>query len=255
VFNLVPAAPLDGGRVLRAAVWKFSGDRPRAGLVTARAGRVFGVLLIALGLGDVLLFGSFGGLWWVLLGWFLGHAAVAEQSRARRDRRLYGVRVADVMSPPPVAADPDTSVEAFVDGVLRHGFPSRPLMDAPLVDADGRLTGLVTPNLIRAVPPQCRSATRLADIACADIACQADRVPALRPDEPLLDALPRLDGRAVVVDDAGRVVGLVSPRDISRWTAVNDLCAAGPYPLPGADPNAGRRVGREPVPRGPVGSR
>ena len=158
LFNLIPAAPLDGGRILRAAVWKWTGDRSRAGVAASRAGRVFGLVLIALGIGTALLLGSFGGLWWVLLGWFLVHVASAEENRAVLARRLHGVRVRDVMSPAPVAADPETPVDLFIDrALLRHRFSTY-----PLVGPDGRLTGLVTVNRLRAVPPQQRHTTRSA---------------------------------------------------------------------------------------------
>jgi CBS domain-containing protein len=137
------------------------------------------------------------------------------------------------MSPQPVTADPDTTVARFINDVgLRHRFSTY-----PLVDVDGRLTGLVTLNRIRAVPPELRPVRRLADIACPP-----DEVPVALPDEPLTDLLPRMsgcaDGRAVVVDAAGRVVGVVSPSDISRLMAIADLRASQPYPLLGADLNA-----------------
>ena len=139
-------------------------------------------------------------------------------------------------------ADPDLPVDLFIDrALLRYRFSTY-----PLVDADGRLTGLVTVNRLRAVPPQRRHLTRLADIACPP-----DQVPVARPDEPLVDLLSRMggcaDGRAVVVDEAGRVVALVSPRDISRVMALADLRASGPYPLLGADLNASRPPDRVPA--------
>jgi CBS domain-containing protein len=100
----------------------------------------------------------------------------------------------------------------------------------PLVDSDGRLSGLVTLDRIRRVPPDRRAETTLQEIACP-----ASEVPTARPDEPLADLLPRLggcaDGRAVVVDQAGRVTALVSPRDIARMTAIADLRAGRPLEL------------------------
>jgi Zn-dependent protease/predicted transcriptional regulator len=240
IFNLVPAAPLDGGRVLRAAVWRFTGDRAKAAIVAARAGRLFGLLLIAVGVGQLLFVRGAGisGVWWMLLGWFLVQAAAAEEQRARLGRQLHGVRVADVMSGPPITADPDESVAHFVEDVaMRHRHSTY-----PLVDDAGRLTGLVTLNRIRDVPPQQRPTRRLAEIACAP-----EDVPVARPDEPLVDLLGRLrgcaDGRAVVVDETGRAIGLVSPRDISTVMALTDLRGTQPYPLLGADLNAGHRPG------------
>ncbi len=236
IFNLVPAAPLDGGRVLRAAVWRFTGDRTKASVVAARAGRIFGFVLIAAGVYQVLMLGGgLSGLWWVLLGWFLVQAATAEEERARLGHQLHGVRVADAMSGPPITAEPNETVSDFIDTVvLRHRHSTY-----PLVDTAGRLTGLVTLNRIRGVPPEDRPARRLADIACPP-----DQVPVARPEEPLVELLSRLggcaDGRAVVVDDSGRVIGLVSPRDISNVMAVADLRGTQPYPLLGADLNTGR---------------
>jgi Zn-dependent protease len=236
VFNLIPAAPLDGGRVLRAAVWRWTGDRLRASIVASRAGRIFGLLLIAAGVAQVLLVrNGFGGLWYVLLGWFIVQAAAAEEERAKLSRQLHGVRVADVMSPRPIVADPTMPVARFIEEVAmgpRHST-------YPLVDPNGRLTGLVTLNRIRAVPPELRPARTLADIACPP-----DQVPMARPDEPLVDLLSRMggcaDGRAVVLDDARRVIGVVSPRDISAAMAMADLRGHQPYPLLGADLNASK---------------
>lgn len=221
-FNLVPAAPLDGGRVLRAALWWWTGDRGRAAVFSARAGRIFGLTLIGLGIALVLLVPWFGGLWLALIGWFLVNAAMAEEQSAVMGQRLQGVYVRDVMSGPAVTAPDHTSVEDFVhDVVLRERFSTY-----PLVDADGRLTGLTTLNRIRNVPADQRPTTRLRDIACP-----LDEIPTARPDEPLADLLPRLagctDGRAVVVDEHGQVTAVVSPSDISQVAARADLRGIG----------------------------
>ena len=151
--------------------------------------------------------------------------------------KLRGVRVGDVMSPSPVTAPPVALVTDFIDEVvLRERFSTY-----PLVDADGRLSGLVTLNRIRAVPVQERDRTTLQQIACPPA-----EVPVARPDEALVEVLPRLsdgaDGRAVVVDDLGRVVGVISPRDIARVTALADLRAGRPLAHAGApaDPGDGQ---------------
>jgi Zn-dependent protease/CBS domain-containing protein len=218
IFNLVPAAPLDGGRVLRAALWWRTGNRVQAAVVAARSGRFFGLALIVLGITGALLWGWFGGIWLALIGFFLVQAAMAEEQSVVVGQQLRGVRVRDVMSPPPVTAAPDAELGRFVDEVvLRQAFSTY-----PLVDGDGRLTGLVTLGRIRRVPPEERAHTVLRDIACPP-----DEVPTTRRDEQLADLLPRLtgcaDGRAVVVDDDERVVGIVSPRDISQVAALSDL--------------------------------
>jgi CBS domain-containing protein len=153
---------------------------------------------------------------------------------------LHGVRVADVMTAHPVAADPNRTVAEFIDAVAL----SHPYSSYPLANPEGRLLGLVTLNRIRALPATDRVHRRLIDIACP-----AAEVTVARPDEPLVDLLPRLagcaDGRAVVVDAQERLVGIVSPRDVSNYLAVADLrTAQRPYPLAGADLSGGGHPGR-----------
>jgi len=235
VFNLIPAAPLDGGRVLRAAVWRVTGDPVRSAVVAARAGRIFGFVLIGLGLIQTLLRADLSGLWWLLIGWFLVHAAAAEEQRAVLGRALHGLRVGDVMTADPVTADPGRTIAGFVEQTAMV----RPFSTYPLVDERGRLTGLATLNRIRRIAPADRQRLRLADIACPP----AD-VPVARADEALVDVLPRLggcaDGRVIVTDAAGTVIGIVSPRDISTRLALGDLRTGSPYPLLGGDLSAGK---------------
>ncbi|WP_019030902.1 site-2 protease family protein [Salinispora arenicola] len=209
VFNVLPAAPLDGGRLLRAAVWKATGDRTKASVVAARAGWVLGALLIGLGFWQFFAGGGFGGLWLILIGWFLIGAAGMEERQARMGSALHGLRVADVMTPQPQTASGDMTVADFVGHYLfayRHSA-------LPLVE-DDRPVGLVTLDRVRGVPADQRYGTTLAEVAC-----RADDLVLASPDEPLNELLPRLsecaDGRALVVVD-GRLVGIVSPSDISR---------------------------------------
>ncbi|WP_406673156.1 site-2 protease family protein [Nonomuraea sp. N2-4H] len=231
IFNLIPAAPLDGGRVLRAALWARWGDRTRAAVAAARAGRVFGYVLIALGFIQVLAGLGFQGFWLALIGLFLVNAATAEEQQTQLGHALYGLRVADVMSGNPITAHPDETVAGLIDRVvLRHR-----LSTYPLVDGHGTFTGLVTLNRIRQVLPQERAVTRLSDIACP-----AHEVPKARPDEQLTDLLQRMgrstDGRAVVLDPTGRLLGLITPSDVSRVVATAGLRATDPYLGPrGAD--------------------
>ncbi|MGI5270203.1 site-2 protease family protein [Nonomuraea sp. CA-218870] len=229
VFNLIPAAPLDGGRVLRAALWWRWGDRGRAAVAAARAGRVFGYALIAIGFTQIVFGAGFNGLWLALIGLFLVNAASAEEQQARLGSALRGVRVSDVMSADPVVSRPDETVAGLIEEVVL----SRRLSTYPLVDRDGGFAGLVTLNRVRQVPPRARAATRLAEIACPP-----GEVPAATPEEPLMDLLPRMagcaDGRAVVLDPGGRLVGLLTPTDVSRVIQTAGLhSVADPYHAPG----------------------
>ena len=216
VFNAIPAAPLDGGRILRAAVWAWRGDRLTATVVAARAGRVFGFTLIALGLLQAI--GGIGsGLWWMLLGLFIVTIASAEEHHARTSTALAGIRVRDVMTEHPETVDGNSTITEFLRDVAllrRHSA-------FPLVDHAGRLQGLVTLNRIRAVPAERRASTLLREVACPP-----DEIPLAQPDEPLSALLSRLrgcaDGRALVFGD-GDMLGIVSPTDISRAAALHGL--------------------------------
>jgi Zn-dependent protease/CBS domain-containing protein len=220
VFNLVPASPLDGGRVLHAWLWHRSGSRWRAGVTAARAGRGFGWVLIAIGLLEFSTVGGIGGLWFVLLGWFLVNAARAEETQARISHDLAGVRVQDVMTANPITMHADTSVAtALEEYVLRRHCSA-----FPVVGHDGSLLGLVTLGRVRTVPVAARATTRVGDLAWPLAV-----VSTARPDELLLDVLRRSsgagDGRVLVLRD-GNLVGIVSPTDVARAVQVAEFANA-----------------------------
>lgn len=204
VFNLIPAAPLDGGRLLRAALWAARGDRYSAEIWSARAGRGFGFLLIALGVYE-LLSQSTAGLWWILIGLFVVTIASAEERQAKITNTLGELHVRDVMT-----ANPDTTQGTLtVEDFLHRVGTVRPHSAYPLHGG-----ALVTLNRLRKVPPQLRSTTTLSEVACP-----LSEVPTARPDEALTALLPRMrestDGRALVFD-GDELVGIISPSDISR---------------------------------------
>lgn len=230
VFNLLPGAPLDGGRLLRAWLWHRSGDRERATVGAGRAGRVLGFALVVWGVVDVVLRTDLGGLWTALLGWFLLAAAQAEIGGARTTRALAGVRVADVMTSHPVTVPSWLPVADFLSGhAQRHRYGT-----FPLVAFDGSLDGLLALNDTLRVPATLRDRVRVRALATPP-----ERVATAGPDEALAPALHRLRGRAahlLVIED-GLLVGIVSSRDVARAVALGpaareqraerDLVAAG----------------------------
>lgn len=209
-FNLLPGAPLDGGRVLRAIVWRHTGDRLRAATVAARGGQLLGTALILLGVAEVLLFGRFGGLWLVLLGWFLRTAAQTELVSAGLRHRLGDTRVRAVMTPDPMAVPTLWPLTEL----LNSDAPRTSHRVFPVVDAAGRPFGVLAWSDCAAVPAARRATTRLGDIARrltpAGIA---------GPDELLADVMcrvvlrPNLDAIAVV-DDDGRLTGMLTTTDL-----------------------------------------
>ena len=210
LFNILPGAPLDGGRLLRAALWKWRGDRLWATVAAARAGRALGLVLIGLGLWEALALRSFAGLWLAMVGWFILGAAEAEGRQARLVGALAGVRVRDVMSPDPDTAPAGIPVSEFVE---RHLLQRRHT-SYPLLDDAGRPTGLVTADHVKTLPRG-----RWADTPISAVACPLAEVPVTTPEAPLSELLSRLGdrtgGRALVLD-RGRLVGIVSPLDIAR---------------------------------------
>jgi Zn-dependent protease/CBS domain-containing protein len=211
VFNLLPAFPLDGGRILQSVIWLRTGDRLRATRIAARIGMAFALLLIAYGVVTFLVAGSlFGGVWSVFLGWFLLSAARAEEAGGLIRQALSGISVADVMTPNPVQAPDDISVEEALHGYVlasRHStFPTH--------DAGGRLSGLLTLAAVKNVPAAARATTVIKEITCP-----IDRVSTARPADPAANLLNLSEGcsegRTLVVEN-GRLVGIISPSDINR---------------------------------------
>jgi Zn-dependent protease len=138
IFNLVPAFPLDGGRIARAAVWKLTGDRTRATRASARLGQLFAYGLIAIGIA-LLVSGAFSGLYLIVLGFLFGSSARAAIVQSAVAERLEGVRVADVMDPDPVCVPADLPLDrAQSEYFDRYGWSW-----FPVVDTDGRLAGLL----------------------------------------------------------------------------------------------------------------
>jgi CBS domain-containing protein len=217
VFNVIPAAPLDGGRLLRSIIWWRTGDRLKATRWSSRTGQIFGWVLVALGLVTFFTGGDFGGLWLALIGWFLAGAATAESQQATVRGQLGELAIRDIMTLNPVTAPASMTVQDLLNSdLIRHRHST-----FPLTEDGGAPISLVTFNQIRRVAPQARATTRLRDIACP-----LEQVAQARPEEPAADLLPRLsecaEGRALVLSD-GVLVGIVSPSDVSRvlrWMGV-----------------------------------
>jgi Zn-dependent protease len=137
-FNLVPAFPLDGGRIARSIVWRVTGDKRRGIRVAARLGQAFALVLAALGLWMLFSLKSFGGLWLVALAYILYGSARAAIVQSALHERIAGVRVADIMDTHPVAIPSPTPVsQALEEYFLRYRWSW-----FPVVDEDGRLAGI-----------------------------------------------------------------------------------------------------------------
>ncbi|MET8677016.1 site-2 protease family protein [Streptomyces sp. NPDC004647] len=216
VFNLLPAAPLDGGRVVQAVMWWRTGDRDRAERAAARSGQVLGILLIAVGWISVLR-GALGGLWLAVIGFFVMIVANAERQHAVLAPALRGVRAADAMSSP-VETCPDwLTVERCVEDVAMRARHST----LPLLDFEGRPSGMVhLPQLAKTLVLQ-RETLRVRDVATPLSQCTT-----CAPDDLLEDVVEELrpsSGMRILVIEGQRLVGIITARDVSRLIQVHAL--------------------------------
>jgi Zn-dependent protease len=209
VFNLLPALPLDGGRVLRSALWAARRDFGAATRLASAIGRGFGFVLIGLGLLLFVVEGAFSGAWLAFLGWFLLSAATAE-ARYLAVRDAFGdLRVRDLMVREPVSVPPALTLGQFMDTVVW----TRQYTTYPVLDGD-RFAGLLPFRCVAKVP---RAEWDRRTVA--ECMLPPETVPALSPDDALVDALADLSesdaGRGVVLED-GRFAGLLSISDLMR---------------------------------------
>ncbi len=211
VFNLVPGFPLDGGRIFRSIVWFVSGDLHKATRWASTSGRIFGLTLVAMGV-LALFTGSFvGGIWFILIGWFLAQAAEASYRQLIVRRILEEVRVRDAMSRDPETVSPDLTLSELVhDYFMRRRYSA-----FPVLDPYGRLLGLVTLQQVKQVNPERWPYTTVADIMMG-----LSEAALVGPDDSLAVGLSRMEqagaGRALVLVD-GHLAGLLSRTDISQW--------------------------------------
>ncbi|BBB00146.1 putative peptidase [Actinacidiphila reveromycinica] len=210
-FNLVPAAPLDGGRVLQAVVWRLRGDREKAARVAARCGQVAGGLMIAGGWVRFLAGGA-SGLWLALIGLFVLMAASSELRRSVLFEAVRGLRAADAMRPVATGQDWQT-VDRFVAETLPRAA-GQPVV--PVTDFDGRPSGVVALPALRRVPAAKRGEVRVRAIAAPLESCTL-----AGPDDQVTDILDHAvttAGRPILVLADRRVVGMITAEDIVGFT-------------------------------------
>lgn len=211
VFNLLPGFPLDGGRLLRAAVWGATGSLRTGTRVATRAGRGLGLLLMAVGFLGILGGGGFiGGLWMVFIGWFLMQAAGSSYDQLLLTEVLRGVTAREGMTPDPDTVPPDLPVDTLV----HEHFLRRPYSAFPVTD-DGIVVGLISLSSVKGLDRD-----RWRDLRVADIMAPLERTVVVEPDTPMLQVLEQMsrsgNRRALVAHD-WELMGIISARDLARW--------------------------------------
>jgi len=209
VFNLLPASPLDGGRVFHAALWRAKGDFAWATRVASEIGQGFAYLFIGLGLVMFIFQGSFSGAWLAFVGWFLLQGARAEARYVATEQALGDLRVRDLMARHPVTVDADSTIGRFMDEVVS----SRRFTTYPVLEGE-RPVGLLPFASVAAVPRTEWDTRRVRDTMIP-----LDEIPLLTEDERAVDALAELAApranRGLVVGD-GHLAGLLSITDLAR---------------------------------------
>lgn len=208
-FNMIPGFPLDGGRVLRAVLWYFQGDKRRATRTAARMGQIIAVIFM--GYGIILFFGagSFGGLWIAVIGWFLLNAAGASVIQQEVLTGLRGMRVRDVMTQDCVRVRPDTSLETLANQyVLRTG-------QRCFLVADGQhIRGLIAASDLKSIDRE-----QWKDTQVEKVMHQLEKIKTVRPDTTLAEALEimgRHDLNQLPVMSDSRLEGILTRGHIIR---------------------------------------
>jgi Zn-dependent protease len=215
-FNLIPGFPLDGGRIARAIAWKITGDRYRATRFAALLGRAAGWGMVAFGaliLTGVLASDTFSGIWLIFIGIFLAQAARSAEAQAAFSDRIDHLRVQDVMDAEPVAIPEQLPLDrAEGEYFLRYGWPW-----FPVVDAAGRLVGVVSREAVQSVPDSIRGGRPTASVMARDDGGDGLRAQLEDPLEALLthEGLGRL-GAVMAVDGDGVLRGIVTIDAVRR---------------------------------------
>jgi Zn-dependent protease/predicted transcriptional regulator len=209
-FNLVPGFPLDGGRLLRSAVWKATGSLPRATRVAALSGQTVGWLLIIGGVVFLLSGNLAGGIWFAYIGWFLIQAARSSYEDLQLRQMLSNVEAHDVMARDLLRIPPDLTLQQAVDGYfMRYDHGAFP------VDEQGHTIGLLTLRGVRRVPRDQWPSQRVRDFL-VPLGDQIVSAPEDRMDR-VMAKLDASDGRRTLVVEDGEVVGIITPSDVTRW--------------------------------------
>jgi CBS domain-containing protein len=232
VFNLLPAFPLDGGRMLRAAVWWFTQDFQKATRIAAATGSVLAIVLIGLGVLNIIGGAFVQGIWQMLIGFFVYSAAGASRAHAELRGSLHGVPVSRIMRHELVTVPADTPVQKLVDDYFyRHFYKV-----FPVVDGTGRLVGVVG---LKDVANAKRDDWR--NVRTGDIMkplSEDNTVTSNAPAYEVLQMMQRRQNSRLLVVDGQTLKGMVTMRDIMGYLAVRDELEPETHATPAAAPRA-----------------
>ncbi len=209
VFNMLPAYPLDGGRILRSLLWAIKGNVRWATRVASTMGSGFGIFLIVMGIYNVLFVGNFiGGMWWFLIGLFLYNAAQLSYQQLITRRALEGESVRRFMKRDPVTISGDTPLDRLVeDYVYRYHHKMY-----PVVSESGKVEGCVTTRQVKEIPKEQWNQKQVSEIAQP---CNDENT--IEPDTDAIKALSLMNQTGVsrlLVMENDRLVGVITLKDL-----------------------------------------
>lgn len=213
IFNMIPGFPMDGGRVFRAAIWAITGDLLKATRWASNIGRYFGWSLMFLGILSLLRGEGLGGVWWILIGWFISGLATMSYRQQVSDSELRGKKVSDLMRTRFEEVSGDISLSEFVDQyLLRSTQVVWPVME------NDRLLGIASLTRITGLQAEQRGGKTVRDVMVP-----ANAMDSLDPDTSAREAIQRLSragDEPLPVVSAGKVVGLLQHSDVFKWMAL-----------------------------------
>jgi Zn-dependent protease len=210
-FNLIPGFPLDGGRVFRSLVWRFSGDYQRSTQIATRLGQGIGYAFIAGGIAIMFLLGEWlSGLWLAFIGWFLQGTASMSYRQAQWREALRGITASQLMTSDYIAVPPTITVSQLIqEYVMPRG------QRLFLVTEGERLRGILTMQNIKSVPQAKWDETRVEQIMVP-----AEKLKTARPDQDALSVVEQMDESEInqmPVASEGKVIGVVSRDNLLRF--------------------------------------
>ena len=214
VFNLIPAFPLDGGRMLRAGLWQWHGNLSKATRTASKAGTLFGFLLMMLGVVSIATGNFIGGLWWILIGLFVQSAATAHYVQLQVREVLEGEKVSRFMTSDPVSIDHELSIRQLVDDyVYAHHHKMFPVLE------NNRLIGAIS---TRAPSRKCRAINGVRHLRArsCSLLSKANAIDIDADAMKALELMKKSGNSRLLVTKDGKLVGLISLKDLMELFAL-----------------------------------
>lgn len=216
IFNLIPGFPLDGGRILRSALWSLYGDINKATQIASSFGKAFAYFLMFMGFLYLFYGLVLSGLWFIFIGFFLREAASKSYEQLACQKCLVGVKVRDMMALNVITVSQNISLLSLVDDyIFRFRFTS-----FPVLSDEGEVKGLVTIHAVKDIPRDKWASTLVKDVM---IPIRSDLV--ISPSREIFAALTKMAGNGVgrlIVTLEGKLVGIISQRDVMRLFEVKE---------------------------------